>query len=83
MAAVITDEMLDVYAVTAPWDRVAAALIERYRGIADRVFPYDAARDLDDPERRERWAAIAAEVATAGQPPIDEPPSTVATEPVT
>lgn len=84
MTAVITDEMLDVYAVTAPWDGVAAALIERYRGVADRVFPYDAVGDLDSPERRARWAAIATQVGAGGdQPPIDRPPSTVTTEPVT
>ena len=84
MAALITDEMLDAYAVTAPWDGVAAAFIERYGGIADRVFPYDAGRDLESPTRRERWAAIAAEVGAAGdQPPIDRPPSTVTSDPVT
>jgi len=62
MAAVITDEMLDVYAITAPWDGVAAAIVERYQGVADRVFPYDAARELESPEGRERWAGIAREV---------------------
>jgi len=75
MAALITDEMLDVYAITSPWDGVAAALIERYRGVADRVFPYDTGRDLEVPERRERWASIAEQVATGShQPPAGSLP---------
>jgi alkanesulfonate monooxygenase SsuD/methylene tetrahydromethanopterin reductase-like flavin-dependent oxidoreductase (luciferase family) len=87
MAAVITDDMLGVYAVTAGWDDVADALVERYEGVADRVFPYDAARDLDAADRREHWAAVAAAFrsATRGrvrQPPMDRPPSTVTTDPV-
>jgi probable F420-dependent oxidoreductase len=87
MAAVITDDMLDAYAVTAPWDDVADVLVERYDGVADRVLPYDAARDLDAADRRERWAAVAAAFrsATRGrppQPPMDSPPSTVTTDPV-
>jgi probable F420-dependent oxidoreductase len=65
MANVITDEMLDVYAVTARWDEVADVLVQRYRGVADRIFPYDAARDLASPERRERWATVATAVRRA------------------
>ena len=65
MAALITDDMLDVYAITSPWDGVAATLIERYRGVADRVFPYDAGRDLQSPECRERWADIARQVGAS------------------
>jgi probable F420-dependent oxidoreductase len=65
MASVITDEMLDVYAVTARWDEVADVLVQRYLGVADRIFPYDAARDLASPERRERWSAVATAVRRA------------------
>jgi probable F420-dependent oxidoreductase len=89
MAAVVTDEMLDVYGVTAPWDDLASALISRYAGVAERVFPYDAAADLSSPERRERWHAVnerfraLAGAADPAQPPMDRPPSTVTTEPVT
>jgi probable F420-dependent oxidoreductase len=65
MTALITDEMLEVYAITAHWDDVAQALVERYRGVADRVFPYDAMGDLGSPDRFERWRAIAKEVRQA------------------
>jgi probable F420-dependent oxidoreductase len=65
MTAVITDEMLDVYVVTSSWDGLAGALVDRYRGVADRVFPYDAAPDLGSPERRERWSEVAAKVRSA------------------
>ncbi len=70
MAAAITDEMLDAYAVTATWDGLAAALVDRYDGIADRVFPYEPAGEwLDAPERAARWQAVAAEVGHSAQMP--------------
>jgi probable F420-dependent oxidoreductase len=52
MAAVITDEILDHFVVTATWDGLADALVARYSGRADRVVLYygSALRDrrLDD-----------------------------------
>jgi probable F420-dependent oxidoreductase len=42
MAALITDEMLDVFAVEAPLDGLRAALDERYGGLLDRIAPYVA-----------------------------------------
>jgi probable F420-dependent oxidoreductase len=42
MAATITDEMLDVYTVTATWDTLPATLTDRYAGIADRLVMYGA-----------------------------------------
>ena len=42
MAALVTDEMLEVFAVEAPLDGLRAALDERYRGLLDRVAPYVA-----------------------------------------
>lgn len=54
MAREITDEMLDVYAVTAPWDGVAAAVRARYDGILDRVALYLPFRPGDAPERWRR-----------------------------
>jgi probable F420-dependent oxidoreductase len=63
MAAAITDEMLDEYAVTATWDGLAPALVARYRGLADRVFGYGPAQVwIDDSELAERWQAVAAAV---------------------
>jgi len=40
MGRVVTDDMLAVFAVEAPLDRLAAALQERYDGLLDRVCPY-------------------------------------------
>jgi probable F420-dependent oxidoreductase len=67
MAAAITDEMLDAYAVTGTWDELPGALLERYRGVADRVFSYGPAREwLGDAELRARWQAVAAAIRAAG-----------------
>jgi probable F420-dependent oxidoreductase len=63
MAATITDEMLDEYAVTAAWDDLADRLVERYRGVADRLFTYQPASEwLREPELAERWQGVAARV---------------------
>ena len=40
MGALITDEMMAVFTVEAPLDRVGAALRQRYDGVLDRVFSY-------------------------------------------
>ena len=40
MAALVTDEMLEVFTVEAPWDGLAQALADRYGGLLDRVAPY-------------------------------------------
>ncbi len=66
MERVVTDEMLDAYSVTSSWDDLAPALLRRYEGLADRIFPYS--RDagwIDQPERRERWRAVAQDLAGA------------------
>ena len=50
MAELITDEMLDTYAVTATYENLQAKLEERYAGLLDRTAlyqPYGA--KLDDP----------------------------------
>jgi probable F420-dependent oxidoreductase len=40
MAALVTDEMLDIFTVEAPLERLAAALQARYAGVLDRLAPY-------------------------------------------
>jgi hypothetical protein len=51
MADLITDEMLDTYAVTGTHDTIAARLQERYAGLLDRTAFYQPYRQqgLDDP----------------------------------
>jgi len=63
MAAAITDEMLEEYAVTATWDGLADALLHRYEGIVDRVFSYQPAVEwLRSPELTMRWGEVVATV---------------------
>ena len=55
MASLITDEMLDVYAVTGTWDDIGVRVRERYAGLLDRV----SLRGLEDvPPGDPRWARI-------------------------
>jgi probable F420-dependent oxidoreductase len=61
MPALITDEMLDVFAVEAPLDRLGQALRERYDGVLDRVasyIPYQPGQHDD------AWASIIAAAQT-------------------
>ena len=66
MAALITDEMLEHFAVVARWDEMADALLDRYRGVAARLVMYMGEDSLNaDPANPGRWAEIARAV-TAG-----------------
>jgi probable F420-dependent oxidoreductase len=65
MAACITDEMLDQYAVVASWDEMAGALLNRYEGVAARLVMYLGEDSLEaDPANAGRWAEIARAVTT-------------------
>ena len=64
LAAAVDDELVDAFSVTAPWDGLADALVSRFRGLAERIFPYSVA-DLSDPGVAERWRAVAAAVSAA------------------
>ncbi len=69
MAAEITDEMLDAFAVVAPWDEVADRLVERYSGLASTVTSYLTLEDLTArPDNVGRWAEIARAVRAAATP---------------
>ncbi len=68
MEAVITDEMLDTYAVVADWDDLADRLIDRYRDRATRIVLYSAAPGLTGPAAARnacRWAEVARAVRAA------------------
>lgn len=66
LAATITDDMLDHYAVVAGWDDMADALIERYRETAARVVVYLGEEQIaNDPDHLARWGEIAAAVRAA------------------
>lgn len=60
MVDVITDEMLEHFAVVAPWQDLADRLVSRYEGRAARVVMYLAAEDIrKNPNNLERWGEIA------------------------
>ena len=66
MAATITDEMLDHFALVARWDDMADALIQRYRGRAARVVSYLTMGDItENPGNLGRWGEIAKAVRDA------------------
>jgi probable F420-dependent oxidoreductase len=66
LAATITDEMLDAFAVVAPWDEVADRLVERYGSIAARVISYLTLDDVaQHSEHLDRWGEIARAVRTS------------------
>ena len=65
--ALITDEILDQFAIVARWDDVADRMIERYKGIASRLVIYltSPGRDVD-PRTFARWGEVARAVRQAG-----------------
>jgi probable F420-dependent oxidoreductase len=65
LAATITDEMLDAYAIVGPWDDIADRLVARYGGLAARVISYLTVDDIArHPEHLGRWGEIARAVGT-------------------
>lgn len=65
MAETITDEMLDHFAVVSPWDDLAGALIDRYRGTASRLVTYMTEESLRrDPSSLARWGEVARAVTS-------------------
>ncbi len=64
MPHLITDEMLAVYAVEAPWEHLGTALRERYQGILDRIALYYPFR----PEEAEKWKTLIAQIAHTEEP---------------
>lgn len=66
MAALITDEMLDHYAVICPWDELADTLLARYQGVASRLVMYLAEQSIrSDPSALGRWGEVARAVTAA------------------
>jgi probable F420-dependent oxidoreductase len=62
VAAAVSDEVLDTYAVTATWDDLAGALVKRFDGLAARVLPYCTTDPFADPATAERWSAVARKI---------------------
>jgi probable F420-dependent oxidoreductase len=67
MAEVITDEMLEHFAVVAAWDDLADSLVARYRGIASRLVMYLAEESIGRDEKAlGRWGEVARAVVASG-----------------
>lgn len=67
MAATITDEMLDHFAVVCRWDELADRLIDRYSGTAARLVMYLAEESLRrDPSCAGKWGEVARAVRASG-----------------
>jgi probable F420-dependent oxidoreductase len=66
MAATITDEMLDIYAIVGRWDEVADRIVERYAGVAERIISYLTVEDIArNPDRLGGWSEVARAVRDA------------------
>ncbi len=60
MGDLITDEMLELYALVSPWDEMADRLLDRYNGTASRVVLYLGANDIrDGGDASGRWGEVA------------------------
>ena len=55
MADLITDEMLDAFAVTGTWDEIAGKLQSKYDGLLDRVAFYVPYKPGD---KADKWAKV-------------------------
>ncbi len=67
MAALITDDMLEVYAVTGRWDELPGMLMSRYGRLADRLVMYfSGSAWRDDPDALARYGEVAASVHRSG-----------------
>jgi probable F420-dependent oxidoreductase len=67
MASVITDEMLDAFAVTSTWDGLAPALLDRYRGVEHpvRIVCYFATTSMRQDQTFDQWQAVATAIRAA------------------
>lgn len=66
MAALITDEMLEHYAVQATWDDLADTLVARYGDLASRLVMYLAEESIRaDEHNLARWGEVAKAVRAA------------------
>ncbi|MBT3426820.1 MAG: TIGR03617 family F420-dependent LLM class oxidoreductase [Gammaproteobacteria bacterium] len=66
MAAAISDDMLEHFALIGRWDDMADAILARYDGVASRVVSYLAIEDIKrNPGNLDKWGEIARAVNPA------------------
>jgi len=57
MSPLITDEMVEEFAIICTWDQLPAKIREKYEGLLDRVTLYTLFNPTED---QERWSSICA-----------------------
>lgn len=68
-AALVTDEMLQHYAVVCRWDELSDRVIERYAGLANRIIMYFTYADWKrDPASLSQWSEVAADIIARTPP---------------
>jgi probable F420-dependent oxidoreductase len=70
MAAQITDDHIATFCTEATWDGLAAALVDKYQGIASRLTLYNAM--MGRPERLERFGEVVREIHFLTDPTVAE-----------
>jgi probable F420-dependent oxidoreductase len=66
MSELITDEMLEHFAVVCTWDELADRLVDRYAGTASRLVMYLAEESIRrDPAAAGKWGEVARAVRAA------------------
>ena len=59
MMAVITDDMVDAFAITSTWDELPQKLFDRFGGVADDVVCYSVFEHWgDEPDPMGRWQDV-------------------------
>jgi hypothetical protein len=67
MGDAFTDDMIDQYVVTSTWEELPTRLLDRYRGLADRLFTYlPIGSWIESPALAERWADVARAIRVDG-----------------
>ena len=57
MSPLVTDEMVEEFAIICTWDQLPTKIREKYQGLLDRVTLYTSFNPVED---RERWSSICA-----------------------
>ena len=61
----VGDDLLEHFAVTADWDGLADAVIDRYGGVASRVVFYFAGQEwARDSGSLDRWGEVARDIVS-------------------
>ena len=64
MGELVSDEIVEQYAVVSSWDELSDRIIDRYHGLAQRIVMYFTYSDWRrDPTSLDRWSEVARDIA--------------------